>query len=99
MIKTAKILTLLITITLLISSFTSKNHRTNIGTYGVSASDASQIRLTINSDNTFYYQDFSIPNKKIIAEGSWSLKGRKVILKSNNSDIKFHTHWSFLDNG
>ena len=54
---------------ILLSSFNFKNSNGFIGTFGVSASDPSQIKLTINSDHTFSYQDFSVSNKKIVVNG------------------------------
>ncbi len=95
---TIKFLTTLMTI-IILSSFTGKNSNEIIGTYGVSASNPSQIKLTINSDNTFYYQDFSIADKKIIIKGNWILKGKKVILKNNSFNKKFHNVWTIIDNG
>ncbi len=93
-----KILTAVMTI-ILMSSFTNKNANWFIGTYGVSSSDPSQITLTINADHTFYYQDFSMADKKIAMKGNWILKGQKVILQDNSSGMKFHNVWSFDDNG
>jgi len=98
MTKSIKFLTTLMTI-IFLSSFTDKNPNEFIGTYGVSASDPSQIKLTINSDNTFYYQDFSIADKKIVIKGNWTLKGKKVFLKDNGTNEKFHNVWTILENG
>lgn len=98
MTKSIKFLTTLMTI-IFLSSFAGNNSNEFIGTYGVSASDPSQIKLTINSDNTFYYQDFSIADKKIIIKGNWTLKGKKVFLKENSSKKKFHNVWTFSENG
>ena len=70
-----------------------------IGIYGVSASDPAQIKLTIRSDHTFYYQDFSVQDKKIVVNGNWTFKGKKVILNANGSGRKFHTVWAFEKNG
>lgn len=98
MTKSINFLAALMTI-ILLSSFTDKNSNDLIGTYGVSASDPSQIRLTINSDNTFYYQDFSIPDKKIVINGIWTLKGKKVFLQDNSSNEQFHNVWTILENG
>jgi len=98
MTKSIKFLTTLLTI-ILLSSFTEKNPNEFFGTYGVSASDPSQIRLTINSDNTFYYQDFSNPDKKITSTGNWTLKGKKLLLKDSNSNKKFHNVWTISENG
>ncbi len=98
MIKTIKILTVIATF-IMLSSFTSKGSDEFIGTYAVSLSDPSQIKLVINSDNTFYYQDFSMPDKKIVIHGTWTAKRGKVILKDNNSGNKFHNIWTFVENG
>jgi len=95
--KTIKNLAVFVTI-ILMSSFIEKNADKFIGTYGVSASDPSQIKLTINRDHTFYYQDLSIPDKKIIINGNWILKGKKIILE-NHSQEKFHNVWTFVKNG
>ncbi|WP_317899776.1 hypothetical protein [Aurantibacillus circumpalustris] len=81
------------------SSFANEHSNEFIGTYGVSSSDPSQIKLTINSDHTFYYQDFSVSDKKIIMKGNWTLKGQKVILNGNNSEKNFHHVWHFVENG
>ncbi len=98
MTKTIKTLTVLVTI-ILMSSFKDKNADEFIGTYGVCSSDPSQIKLTINSDHTFYYQDLSVPDKKIVIKGNWTLKGKKVVLKDDNSKKKFHNVWTFVENG
>jgi len=98
MTKSIKFLTTLMAI-ILLSSFTDKNSSEFIGTYSVSLSDPAQIKLTINSDHTFYYQDFSIPDKTIAVKGTWKQKGRKVILVENNSVNNFHKIWTFVENG
>lgn len=98
MTNSIKLLTTLMTI-IFLSSFTVKNSNEFIGTFGVSSSDPSQIKLTINSDHTFYYQDFSVSDKKIVVYGDWTLKGKKVLLKSKDSNVKFHNAWSFTENG
>lgn len=98
MTKTIKLLTTLTAIILMLS-FTEKNTVEFIGTYGVSDSDPSQIKLTINSDHSFYYQDFSISDKKIIVNGNWTLDGKKIVLSSNKPVRKFHNVWTFEKNG
>lgn len=82
-----------------LSSFTVKNSNEFFGTFGVSGSDPSQIKLTINSDHTFYYQDFSVSDQKIVVNGHWIIKGKKVLLRSKDSKIRFHNAWSFTENG
>jgi hypothetical protein len=84
---------------LLVSSFTSKNPSDFIGTYGVSDADPSQIQLSIYADSSFYYQDFSLPSKKIIVNGTWTLRGNTVQLQASNADVKFHKAWTFAENG
>lgn len=88
-----------VSIIVLLSSFADKKTNAFIGTFGVSASDPSQIKLTIHADNTFYYQDFSVTDKKIVITGKWELKGEKVVLKSTDSGKKFHDTWTFVGNG
>lgn len=80
------------------SSFTLTNNYDFIGTYGVLSSDPSQIKLSIHSDHTYTYQDFSSQLNKIDIKGTWELKGSKVVLKDNAS-YKFHNEWSFIQNG
>lgn len=96
--KVIKSLTLLVPF-ILMSSFSEKNIDEFIGTYSVSPSDPSKIKLTINRDHTFYYQDFSIPDKKIMVNGNWTLKRNKVVLENNDSKIKFHNVWTFAEKG
>jgi hypothetical protein len=96
--KTMKTLTIL-TMAILMSSFSNTSVNQFIGTYAVCSNDPSQIKLIINSDQTYYYQDFSVSDKKIIAKGSWTLKGNKVVLKDNNTVQKFHNVWTFDKNG
>lgn len=96
--RTIQLLAISLTL-ILMSSFSGKNAAGFIGTYGVSPSDPSQIKLTINSDHSFYYQDFSVSDKKIKVKGNWSLKGRKVILNDESSGNSFHSVWTFTENG
>ena len=98
MIKANKILTALMTI-IVLSSFTNKNPGEFIGTYSVSETDPAQITLTIHADHTFTYQDYSASENKIDAKGHWTLKGQKVILQDNSTDVKFHDEWSFDEKG
>ncbi len=98
MTNTVKILTAVATI-ILMASFTGRNTHDFIGTYGVSSSDPSQIKLTIHSNHTFYYQDFSVSDKKIVIEGTWTLEDNKVVLIDDKATEKFHNVWSFDENG
>lgn len=87
------------TVMLTMLSFRDVDTQVYVGTYGVSDADPSQIKLTINADGTFYYQDFSSPAKKIVATGNWAQKGKKVILNASNPVGKFHNVWAFESNG
>jgi len=98
MTKTIKLLTAL-TLFILISSFTNTDFSGDPVMYGVSDSDPSHIKLVINSDRSFYYQDFSNNAKKIIVNGNWTMKGKKMILNANSSSKKFHNVWTFEENG
>lgn len=91
-------LTLLVLV-ILMSSFTKNNADQFVGAYGVAESDPSQIKLIINADHTFYYQDFSIAEDKIVVEGNWTMNGNKVVLKNNGGEIKFHDSWTFEKDG
>ena len=86
-----------LTIIVLLSSFTTT--RTFTGTYGVSSADPSQIKLSIQADHTFTYQDFSVAGNTIEVKGTWSMKGKKVVLKSDDATAKFHRVWSFDEGG
>jgi hypothetical protein len=94
-IKLLTILTLIISL----SSFTGMDSTDYSGTYGVSSSDPSQIKLIIHADHSFYYQDLSIPAKKIVVNGSWTQTGKKLILHANGSEQKIHNVWTFEENG
>lgn len=98
MTKSIKFITTVLAI-ILLSSFADKNTNEFLGTYGVSSSDPSEIKLTLNSDHTFYYQDFSVPGKKIVVVGNWTQKGKRIVLKDNTSKNKFHNVWTFAENG
>lgn len=96
--KAFKIITFT-TLVVLLSSFTKNDFKLPIGTYSVSDSDHSQIKLILNADYTFYYQDFSLPEKKIVIHGNWILKRKNVRLISKDSKVKFHSNWKFNKNG
>ena len=70
-----------------------------IGTYGVYENDPSNIKLTIDENHTYSYQDFSDPKNKINITGNWELKGNTVELKTNNIQYTFHNKWKFSKNG
>lgn len=84
---------------LLLCSFSSTNDNAFICTYGICDDESSAILLTIRADETFYYHDYSDPAHKITATGTWSLNGRKVILKSNDTNQDFHDTWTFDERG
>jgi uncharacterized protein YxeA len=86
-------------VVVVLSSFTIKNSTEFVGTYGISNSESSHVKLTLNPDYTYNYQDLSDANKNIIVSGTWKSKGKKVALSNSNSTIKFHKHWTFFRNG
>jgi hypothetical protein len=98
MTETFKTLTLFISV-LLLSSFAKKHTDTIIGTYSTSIADPSQIKLIINSDHTFYYQDFSIAANRIKCSGIWEQRNAKVFLIDEKNKGKFHAVWTFQNNG
>jgi len=98
MTKTLKILPVLM-LALFMPSFTNTDAEKFIGTYEVSVSDPAQIKLTINADHTFYYQDFSVASKKIMVKGNWTQKGKTVVLINTDSKTRFHNVWTFAENG
>lgn len=82
-----------------LSSFTFSNKEEPIGTYGVTGSDPSQIKLSINADHTFSYQDYSNSKQPVNVAGKWISKGKKVVLIGSNSEQKFQHVWTFTKNG
>ncbi len=79
--------------------FTVENEAPLIGTYGVSVNDPAQIKLRLNADHTFYYQDFSVSEKRIAVNGTWVYNGKKLFLKTEDHTIRFHKTWTFAESG
>jgi hypothetical protein len=96
--KAIKLLAALATV-IFISSFSEINSLAPIGTYGVSESNPNQILLKINPDQTFYFQDYSNPDQKIIVKGTWTLKRKNLVLNSDHPEMKFHKVWTLVENG
>jgi len=84
---------------LISQSFTFESNNLIFGSYGVTNNDPSKIELVINEDHTFTFKDYSNPNKRINASGTWEMKKDFVILKSSNSKYSYHTKWKVYDNG
>ena len=80
-------------------SFTSNSAVDYAGTYGVSDSDISQIKLQLNSDMTFSYQDLSESENEIRISGSWTVDKNQVELHSSDSSTYFHTKWKVEKDG
>ena len=93
--KSLKVLSFVALLALL-SSFRPESTANFIGTYGVSESDPSAIRLELKADNSFTYRD---PNYKVDLSGTWVQKGHKVLLLAKNCDKRFHKVWSFDKEG
>jgi len=89
----------LVLVSVLLFSFTPDKSPVYTGTYGVGEADPSKITLTINADNTFSYQDYSVATAKIDISGSWTAKGDRVVLKANDPKVKFHKVWLFDKDG
>lgn len=69
------------------------------GIYEVSANDPSQIKLVLNDDHSFSYQDYSNSDYKIEVDGKWEFKNNTIKLICNDSDLKFHSKWKISDDG
>ncbi len=91
--------TILLFVVITAASFKNNTSPNFIGVYGVSANDPAQIKLTLNENRTFAYQDFSNPDRKICIKGNWILQKNTVVLKSNDLQGRFHNRWRFSDDG
>lgn len=80
-------------------SFTSNPALDFTGTYGVSESDMSQIKLQLNPDMTFEYQDFSDSQNKIKVAGNWTANKNVVELHSSDLSPDFHDKWKVEKDG
>jgi hypothetical protein len=98
MAKTIGILGSLMAIAFL-SSFADNSPTELIGTYGVSESNPSRIMLTLHSDSTYYYQDFSIADRKVVQRGNWKSRGNRVLLMESGSNKKVYEVWTISGNG
>jgi predicted transcriptional regulator len=56
---------------------------------------ASKVELTLNADQTFHYQNSSVPAKKVDISGNWSVNGKKIVLEAANN---FRQNWKFDKN-
>ncbi len=70
-----------------------------IGTYGISKNHPVKFELKINADKTFTYQDYSNPNKKIDARGTWELKENKIYLQDQTSTFPYCAKWKIEKDG
>ncbi|MDZ4669021.1 MAG: hypothetical protein SGJ00_14230 [bacterium] len=70
-----------------------------IGTYCVWENDPAQIKLTLNENHTYAYQDFSNPQQKIDLTGPWELRGLIIELKHAKLPYNFHHKWRFSEEG
>jgi hypothetical protein len=70
------------------------------GTFGLCNCNTSNVEqnifeLTLNSDSTFNYIDYSDSKNKLHVTGTWIVKGKKLNLISNDKKTKFHNKWKF----
>lgn len=79
-------------------AFSSKGDANFYGTYGVSTVDPSQIKLQILENHTFVFQDYSQAKHPVRVSGTWTLKGRKVVLTGKDNQNDFHRVWTFENN-
>jgi hypothetical protein len=70
-----------------------------IGTFGISKNYPVKFELKINADNTYTYQDYSDPNNKIEARGTWELKKNTIILKDQTSTFPYRSKWKIEKDG
>jgi hypothetical protein len=89
---------LIVSIALVSFAFKPPQDALHLGTFTVSADDASQITLMIKEDGTFYYQDFSNTKNKIQVTGTWQLQKRTVTLV-HKSATRFHDKWKISKDG
>jgi len=68
------------------------------GTYG-SCLESNTIKLVLNDDGTFTYQDYSNPKNQIDITGKWeNSRGRRVVLLGHDG-LKFHKNWKIEKDG
>lgn len=63
------------------------------GTFGVGASDPSQIELQLKADHTFTYQDLSNARAPIRVSGTWHLRHSTLTLQATQK-VRFHKVWT-----
>ncbi|GAB5538102.1 MAG: hypothetical protein Salg2KO_02050 [Salibacteraceae bacterium] len=81
------------------AAFTPANDNGLEVTYGVSNSNPAQIELQLNTDYTFSYQDFSVPEKKVLVSGTYELKNNTVHLHAQDASVRYHNTWRIVDDG
>ncbi len=80
-------------------SFAFANPNTALkATYGVSLNDPSQIKLQLNNDFSFTYQDYSNVDKPIDVEGTYKIDGKLIMLNST-SNSSYHNKWKITNDG
>ncbi|MDF3028383.1 MAG: hypothetical protein K0S23_2690 [Fluviicola sp.] len=78
------------------SNPSSKGVEPTKGIYGGDGKNAPSLQL--NENHTFIYTDLTKPSKPIIAEGTWSLEGNELILKSD-SKARLNKHYTLIREG
>ena len=69
------------------------------GTYGVSEDNPAQIKLILNEDYTYTYQDYSRPANKIELSGKWELKKDRTVFLISDKEKSFHQKWKISEDG
>ena len=95
--KNWKTLTLIIGASLILTAFTQPINSDTI--FGVSGENPNHIVLTLKSDHTFTYTDYSNPSKRIDTQGDWIEKKGKIVLFNYESEFEFHDQWKIVKNG
>jgi|GEM_PF-779138 len=71
-----------------------------IKTFGVSQADPSNIKLVLHADQTFTYQDFSLPTQKVRVSGTYTVRGAHIKLNASSAEkYAFHDRWKKVNNG
>lgn len=98
MIQSIKRIVLIITLSILTSSFIlPEDGATKI--FGVSKNDPSQIELVLEGNHHFTYRDYSDINNKVNVEGEWKSTDNLIKLIANDGQENFHCKWKITKDG
>lgn len=91
----------LIALTILLSSFRNVTNQKSdfIGTYGNPSKNETGIRLKLNEDQSFLYEDYSNSENPLIIKGEWIVLKNKATLIVYEKPNGFATRWSLDKEG